>query len=78
MSNYDTHHYDNEKLKQSATFLAALKLDPITDLEQVRRTIGDYIAENPSVPRLSDWCFLDGKCSLVVWLIIHHTAEQEM
>lgn len=61
MCNYDTHHYDNEKLKESATFLATLKLNPITDLEQVRRTIGEHVAENPSVPRLADWCFLDGK-----------------
>lgn len=61
MCHYDTHHYDNEKLRQSASFIATIKLNPITDLEQVRRTIEEYFTENPSAPKLADWCFLDGK-----------------
>lgn len=61
MCNYDTHHYDNDKLRQSATFFATIKLNPITDLEQVRKTIEEYCTENPSVQKLADWCFLDGK-----------------
>lgn len=62
MHNYDTHHYDNDKLRQSATFYATVNINPIMDLEQVRKVIEEHCEENPSVPKISDWCFLDCKC----------------
>ncbi|XP_031636667.1 eye-specific diacylglycerol kinase isoform X3 [Contarinia nasturtii] len=60
MTDYETHHYDNDLLRQSATFFATIKLNAMTDLEQIRKTIDSYGEENANTPKLlSDWCFLD-------------------
>lgn len=62
MTDYETHHYDNELLRQSATFLATIKFNTMTDLEQIRKTIESYCEENANTPKLlPDWCFLDCK-----------------
>lgn len=62
MTDYETHHYDNEMLRQSATFFVTIKLNTMTDLEQFRKTVETYCEENASTPKLlSDWCFLDCK-----------------
>lgn len=62
MTDYETHHYDNELLRQSATFFATIKFHAMTDLEQIRKTIETYCEENANTPKLlPDWCFLDCK-----------------
>lgn len=62
MTEYETHHYDNDLLRQSATFYANIKLNAMMDLEQIRKTIENYCEENANTPKLlPDWCFLDCK-----------------
>lgn len=70
MTDYENHHYDKDLLRQSATFFATIKLNAVTDLEQIRKTIENYCEENANTPKLlSDWCFLD--CKSVLLCIIH-------
>lgn len=61
MTDYEIHHYDKDLLRQSATILATLKLNPDLDLESIRRTIEHYCEENPNLKLNSDWCYLDCK-----------------
>lgn len=62
MTDYETHHYDTMLLRQSAKFFTTVKLNAVTDLEQIRKTIEIYCDENPNTPKLlPDWCFLDCK-----------------
>lgn len=61
MTDYEIHHYDKDLLRQSATILATLKLNPDLDLESIRRTIEHYCEENPDSMLNSDWCYLDCK-----------------
>lgn len=64
MTDYENHHYDKDLLRQSATFFATIKLNGMTDLEQIRKTVENYFEENATMPKLlSDWCFLDCKSS---------------
>lgn len=60
MTDYETHHYDRNLLRQSATLFATIKLNPVSDLEQVRKVLESYCEENTNLPKLlNDWCFLD-------------------
>ncbi|XP_055301129.1 eye-specific diacylglycerol kinase isoform X8 [Sitodiplosis mosellana] len=60
MTDYETHHYDKDLLRQSATFFATIKLNTMTDLEQIRKAVESYCEENANTPKLlPDWCFLD-------------------
>lgn len=65
MTDYEIHHYDKDLLRQSATIIANLKLNPDLDLESVRRTIEHYCEENPNTKLNSDWCYLDCKSRIV-------------
>lgn len=68
MTDYETHHYDKDLLRQSATILASLKLNPDLDLESIRRSIEHYCEENPNTKLNSDWCYLDCKSIIVNYL----------
>lgn len=60
MSDYEQHHYDKELLKQTATTLGAIEVNPTSDLEQIRVLINKLCDEGPDSPKLlSDWCFID-------------------
>lgn len=62
MANYENHHYDKELLKTSASPFGNIKINPMADLEQVRKLIEKYSEETPNCYKLSaDWCFLDCK-----------------
>lgn len=62
MTDYENHHYDKDLLRQSGTLLGNIKINPISDLEQVRKMVEKYCEETPSCLKLSaDWCFLDCK-----------------
>lgn len=62
MTDYETHHYDNELLRQSAKMYATIKVNAVTDLEQIRKTIENYSDDSGNTPKLlPDWCFLDCK-----------------
>lgn len=64
MNDYEHYHYDKDLLKQSATQLGILEVNPIADLEQVRNMINKYVEDNPECSKLSsDWCFVDCKFS---------------
>lgn len=72
MTDYETHHYDNELLRQSATFIATIKFHAMTDLEQIRKAIEAYCEENANAPKLlPDWCFLDCK------YMLHLTGQRQ-
>ena len=69
MTDYETHHYDKDLLRQSATFFATIKLNQMTDLEQIRKAVESYCEENANTPKLlSDWCFLDCKLKFNIGL----------
>lgn len=69
MADYEQHHYDKDLLKQSATNLGSIEVNPISDLEQARTQITKYCDENPEFPKLtSEWCFVD--CKIIILLII--------
>lgn len=62
MSDYEQHHYDKETLKQSATVLGSIEVNPTSDLENVRILINKLSEEGIDSPKLSpDWCFIDCK-----------------
>lgn len=66
MTDYENHHYDKDLLKSSATAFGSIKINPIADLEQVRKLIEKYTEETASCLKLSaDWCFLDCKCASI-------------
>ncbi|XP_058053699.1 eye-specific diacylglycerol kinase [Anopheles bellator] len=59
LGNYEQHHYDKDRLRQSAVSLGTLEV-PVTDLEQIRVLINKYCNDLPDSPKLSpDWCFID-------------------
>lgn len=63
MSDYEQHHYDKETLKQSATTIGAIDVNPTSDLEAVRVLVNKMSEEGNDSPKLSpDWCFIDCKC----------------
>nr|XP_018903201.1 PREDICTED: eye-specific diacylglycerol kinase isoform X6 [Bemisia tabaci] len=67
MMDYEQHHYDKEKLRQSAMCLGEIEVNPSADLEQVRQIINKLQEEPPKttesgeiIPKLTpDWCFVD-------------------
>lgn len=62
MLDYEQHHYDKEKLKQSACHIGNIEVNPVSDLEQVRAIVNKFCEDNPEYPKLSfDWCFVDCK-----------------
>lgn len=66
MSDYEQHHYDKEIMKQSATALGTIEVNPTSDLEAIRVLINKLCDEGPDSPKLSpDWCFIDCECQLV-------------
>ncbi|XP_021928119.1 eye-specific diacylglycerol kinase [Zootermopsis nevadensis] len=46
MSDYEQHHYDKELLKQAAVPLGVIEVNPVSDLEQVRKLINKLQEEN--------------------------------
>lgn len=69
MQAYEQHHYDKELLKQSAENLGNIELNPIADLEQVRKIINKLCDEE----QLSqDWCFVDCKFHFIIDFICFH------
>jgi len=64
MSDYEQHHYDKETLKQSATIIGSIDVNPTSDLEAVRVLVNKMSEEGNDSPKLSpDWCFIDCKCN---------------
>jgi diacylglycerol kinase (ATP) len=63
MTDYEQHHYDKDLLKQSATNLGTIEVNPVSDLEQVRVLINKMCEDGPDGPKLADWCFVD--CKLI-------------
>lgn len=62
MSDYEQHHYDKEIMKQSATGLGSIEVNPTSDLEAIRVLINKLCEEATDSPKLSpDWCFIDCK-----------------
>ncbi|PNF21722.1 Eye-specific diacylglycerol kinase [Cryptotermes secundus] len=67
MSDYEQHHYDKELLKQAAMPLLVIEVNPVSDLEQVRKLINKQLEENSSSTAENelqtslspDWCFVD-------------------
>lgn len=60
MTDYEQHHYDKDRLSQSAINLGNIEINPISDLEQIRNVINKFCDEIPESPKLSpDWCFVD-------------------
>ncbi|XP_049937407.1 eye-specific diacylglycerol kinase isoform X4 [Schistocerca serialis cubense] len=68
MSDYEQHHYDKELLKQTAISLGVIEVNPVSDLEQVRKMINRLQEDatsttennNQFANKLSpDWCFVD-------------------
>lgn len=60
MSDYEQHHYDKEIMKQSATALGTIEVNPTQDLEVIRVLINKLCDEGHDSPKLSaDWCFID-------------------
>lgn len=67
MSDYEQHHYDKEIMKQSATALGTIEVNPTLDLEAIRVLINKLCDEGHDSPKLSspDWCFIDCKLKLL-------------
>jgi diacylglycerol kinase (ATP) len=62
MSDYEQHHYDKEIMKQSATILGSIEVNPVSDLEAVRVLINKLCEEAQEGQKFSpDWCFIDCK-----------------
>lgn len=62
MSDYEQHHYDKEIMKQSATAIGTIEVNPALDLEAIRVLINKLCDEGHDSPKLSpDWCFIDCK-----------------
>ena len=60
MSDYEQHHYDKEIMKQTATAIGTIEVNPVSDLEAIRVLINKLCDEGPESPKLSsDWCFID-------------------
>lgn len=65
MSDYEQHHYDKEIMKQTATALGTIEVNPTLDLEGIRVLINKLCDEGNDSPKLSpDWCFIDCKFEL--------------
>lgn len=66
MSDYEQHHYDKDTLKQNATPLGSIEVNPTSDLEAVRVLINRMCDEANDSPKLTaDWCFIDCKCQSI-------------
>lgn len=62
MTDYENNKNEKDALKKSATLFATMKLNPASDLKEVRDALAKNSEENPNRPKLlSDWCFLEGK-----------------
>ncbi|XP_055373663.1 eye-specific diacylglycerol kinase isoform X2 [Condylostylus longicornis] len=60
MPDYEHYHHDKEMIKQSATNLGNIEVEPFADLENVRNIITSYLEESSGYPKLSqEWCFVD-------------------
>ncbi|XP_069679384.1 eye-specific diacylglycerol kinase isoform X2 [Periplaneta americana] len=68
MTDYEQHHYDKELLKQAAVPLGVIEVNPVSDLEQVRKLINKLQEENSNsntennelqTSLSPDWCFVD-------------------
>ncbi|XP_067129236.1 diacylglycerol kinase iota isoform X1 [Centruroides vittatus] len=64
MSDYETYHYDKEKLKEHSSNLGSLHVNQDTDLQEIRSHINQLIqncseTEHESSDVMTDWCFLD-------------------
>ncbi|XP_055681925.1 uncharacterized protein LOC129789281 isoform X2 [Lutzomyia longipalpis] len=61
MSDYEQHHYDKDLLKQSATSIGYIEVNPIADLENVRTLVNRQCetAVESGVKLSSEWCFVD-------------------
>ncbi|XP_065205629.1 eye-specific diacylglycerol kinase-like isoform X2 [Planococcus citri] len=65
MTDYEQHHYDKNRLRETAVYLGDIKATAATDLEQVRSIVNKMLieeknAESDAATRLSsDWCFVD-------------------
>ena len=84
MSDYEQHHYDKEIMKQSATVLGSIEVNPTSDLEAIRVLINKVCDDAQDSPKLSpDWCFIDCKSKLIsqkfscqIWMLTACTAER--
>lgn len=66
MSDYEQHHYDKDTLKQNATPLGSIEVNPTSDLEAVRVLINKMCDEANDGPKLlADWCFIDCECQSI-------------
>ncbi|GAB0095419.1 Ankyrin repeat-containing domain [Sergentomyia squamirostris] len=59
MSDYEQHHYDKDLLKQSATSIGCIEVNPIADLEQVRALVNQHCETEGGLKLSSEWCFVD-------------------
>jgi diacylglycerol kinase (ATP) len=67
MSDYEQHHYDKDTLKQNATPIGSIEVNPASDLEAVRVMINKLCEEGHDILKLSaDWCFIDCKILLSI------------
>lgn len=69
MTDYEQHHYDKNRLRETAIYLGDIKATAATDLEQVRSIVNKMLieeknAEADAATKLSsDWCFVDCECT---------------
>ncbi|XP_022240157.1 eye-specific diacylglycerol kinase-like isoform X2 [Limulus polyphemus] len=79
MIDYETYHYDKEKLREVSMPLGSLCVDRDSDLEQVRYHINQLLEDkfsdpvSPDIPS-QDWCFLDS-CTAERFFRIDHAQE---
>ncbi|XP_059617660.1 eye-specific diacylglycerol kinase [Phlebotomus argentipes] len=61
MSDYEQNHYDKDLLKQSATSIGCIEVNPIADLEHVRALVNKHCetSTESGVKLSSEWCFVD-------------------
>lgn len=79
MSDYEQHHYDKEIMKQSATALGTIEVNPTSDLEAIRVLINKLCDEGPDSPKLSpDWCFIDCEFKLVFYVNFYCYRNQSL
>lgn len=75
MSDYEQHHYDKEIMKQTATAIGTIEVNPVSDLEAIRVLINKLCDEGPDSPKLSpDWCFID--CKFINWIFMQIITDK--
>lgn len=77
MSDYEQHHYDKEIMKQTATAIGSIEVNPVSDLEAIRVLINKLCDEGSDSPKLSpDWCFIDCEFLNLIFMQIFPDKNQ--